>query len=1306
MATNKRKANLIGPNLEYIDSRHETAPKRQKTTQQANKQKNGKTSNNKNDVTVQAQSVPSQDTDGCQQMSSQPEAPVIHHPVLSAYFQTLIPLRQYLLLALKSSRSLATSLISRKKRLLRFKSDGSKLHNDVVRLLDTTIVGVSKPIDQVDGSDAFVERALAERLNATQDEKVASSQDELVDCAIAILLQKARTSGNWANSPLASGYRIIDNNSNSKTATKFRQFGVDVISLYPNPHSAEFRNQAWKAITEITGQETILKLLSMQGENEGAVLFPLSDKVRRGYRLSLVSTKCYQQYLGSALSEIQLEKKTERVKAIEDNEVTTKVTFTRKQKTLAAVDRKPSEIRFARAKMFYAKPANNKNSEPKTGLPHIHVLNRFYNFKKRDNNVHVLKYIFPRAFGLHNVFTSVVNKQDTVHSFKDYTLREDEIDLKISRAKDNRRLKKILRKKKEPEPGCPDNNDDLHHGYVPPSPLPDIDRKTRKAYETVENLPQRFRGGILRIVGELIRLQRRCNYHPLLQHYCPSSLIDSSVPDPRPRVPLPPPSTQVSPMASMCFKTQVSNRRTSGGRQGSKRTSLQGATPITPLKRTDPGDFSTQDPMLLYSTSSHSVYTFIRAVISNIIPLEFWGTGKSVLRTREVFFGHLEKFVKLRRYETLSLHDVMQGFKLTDFTWLHQKTPNQNGKIRLDAADMKHCTSLLAEFLYYLFDSLVIPLIRAHFYVTESATEKNRTCYFRHDIWRKLTIPHLNKLISTMFTDITSQRARAIMQRRAAKFSTVRLLPKATGVRVLSNLKRRPMEVESKTGRRVLGKSINQILKPNHVALTFEKNRQPQAVGAALFSMGEILKKITEFKDRLTSQGVFGKQKLYFVKVDVTSAFDTIPQQRLLEVIEQLYMENMYKIRRQGRIALGSGRAGEAKPKILFPQIGEPADNEELYAQRNKNHVENFGMEKKSLIFVDRVACVYHERDALIRELREHVVNNFVQIGKRFYRQSLGIPQGSVMSTLLCNLFYADLEARELPFTQAKTGLLMRLVDDFLFITTNRDHAKRFSDAMHRGIPEYGVVVNLSKSLVNFEIDFDGRKIERVLGDSSGFPYCGTLINEKSLEIKRDWARRDGLIISNILTVDYGSKPGLKMVDKVSGGWKLLSSAIYLNTTINSRPTVVTNLYWSFVDSAMKFYSYYRSLSSHSKHIKRQKTHHEGKAVSRQINEKQILNMISEFMSLAYTLIMSRENREYDGEGNVIPKEGLIGRIQVRWLVAKAFLRVLGKKQTLFPKVLNWLEGCVKASADKVDRVFYKAVDDEEINEIFETMKY
>jgi hypothetical protein len=45
------------------------------------------------------------------------------------------------------------------------------------------------------------------------------------------------------------------------------------------------------------------------------------------------------------------------------------------------------------------------------------------------------------------------------------------------------------------------------------------------------------------------------------------------------------------------------------------------------------------------------------------------------------------------------------------------------------------------------------------------------------------------------------------------------------------------------------------------------------------------------------------------------------------------------------------------------------------------------------------------------------------QIGSAFYRQAKGIPQGSVVSTYLCSLLYADMERKHLAFTQASDSV-------------------------------------------------------------------------------------------------------------------------------------------------------------------------------------------------------------------------------------------------------------------------------------------
>jgi telomerase reverse transcriptase len=97
----------------------------------------------------------------------------------------------------------------------------------------------------------------------------------------------------------------------------------------------------------------------------------------------------------------------------------------------------------------------------------------------------------------------------------------------------------------------------------------------------------------------------------------------------------------------------------------------------------------------------------------------------------------------------------------------------------------------LAEFIYWLFDSFIIPLLRAHFYITESGVDRNRIFYFRHDVWKRLSEPALESLKLNMFQALPREEA----ERRTLGFSTVRLLPKESGVRPIMNLGKRGMVV-------------------------------------------------------------------------------------------------------------------------------------------------------------------------------------------------------------------------------------------------------------------------------------------------------------------------------------------------------------------------------------------------------------------------------------------------------------------------------------------------------------------------------
>lgn len=138
----------------------------------------------------------------------------------------------------------------------------------------------------------------------------------------------------------------------------------------------------------------------------------------------------------------------------------------------------------------------------------------------------------------------------------------------------------------------------------------------------------------------------------------------------------------------------------------------------------------------------------------------------------------------------------------------------------MSQSDSRKRLDLFHEFVYYAVDSLLIPLIRSHFFVTESNVHRYRIFFFRQDVWRSICEPQLTSLKHTMLEEMNTEDAQKILDSRILGFSQLRLLPKETGVRPIMNLRRRPLK---KGHKKILGSSINSILAPVYNMYTYEK---------------------------------------------------------------------------------------------------------------------------------------------------------------------------------------------------------------------------------------------------------------------------------------------------------------------------------------------------------------------------------------------------------------------------------------------------------------------------------------------------
>jgi telomerase reverse transcriptase len=271
-----------------------------------------------------------------------------------------------------------------------------------------------------------------------------------------------------------------------------------------------------------------------------------------------------------------------------------------------------------------------------------------------------------------------------------------------------------------------------------------------------------------------------------------------------------------------------------------------------------------------------------------------------------------------------------------------------------------------------------------------------------------------------------------------------------------------------------------------------------------MFSVSDIYTRLKVFKETLSS----GHGKLYFAKADVKAAFDTIPQEAVVELMKSVPSQTKYTIMKHVEVKPGERAVIDddkysSKASRRWHATALSEDENPAFAVRLE---QDLAPKKKNTVFVDSALRRTENVGELMRLLKQHVEQNLVRVGKKYYRQKLGIPQGSVLSSFLCNYFYADLEAKHLGFLDSPDCLLLRLIDDFLLVTLDQSKAVKFVNAMHGGFPEYGVAVNPAKTMVNFDMLYGGKPV-RKYNHEKGFPYCGTTINCQTLDIAKDRER-------------------------------------------------------------------------------------------------------------------------------------------------------------------------------------------------------
>ncbi|XXQ38313.1 Telomerase reverse transcriptase [Plasmodiophora brassicae] len=645
-------------------------------------------------------------------------------------------------------------------------------------------------------------------------------------------------------------------------------------------------------------------------------------------------------------------------------------------------------------------------------------------------------------------------------------------------------------------------------------------------------------------------------------------------------------------------------------------------------------------------TSADNVSAFVRNVVLRLIPRVLWGSKNNFM----AFCQAVHTFVHLRRFESIDVTFIMQRLRTKDCSWL-------GDGVGARAAISKQ--TMLAKWLHWLVAELLVPLVRSAFYVTESEPYRNRIFFYRHEVWNRISDMAVTELCADQFRQIDEGSAQQMVVARGVGYSQLRILPKMNCVRPIVNCANRNAVG---VGRQP---SVNDSLKNAFSALSFERARNPGLCGISNApNLDAVYDRLLPFVISLANVQSAGEKlvKVYMVSADIQKCYDSILRPRVMDILQNALAEKNYFVHRwatANRSAWGNGYTRkryhrDAASVTSVPQMDELA-LERSKKCRNTVFVEQPGAE--------RISC-----ESLIQLIREHIHDNIVKFRKSFYCQAVGIPQGSIISSLLCSMYIADLERNQLEKSalpsndsalsqrswtikaSCSDSVVLRQVDDFLLLTTCKDVAESFLASMMGGFPEYNFSVNARKTQANFAVGMrdPDEPIKTVM------TWCGLEFDSsRGLELRGDYSRFTSTSIADTLTVSRVSgRPCNKLRER---GLRLFVESkthpLLLDSRINTKRGICLNVYQLFRFGACKLNAWLSQL--------------------RHLRSTPFQCGLAE--GLIHAFHVSRRRRCGD-------MEFVLSSNEVRWLALHALSHVFRRKQSRFRNLLAWIKAKLRSS--------------------------
>lgn len=449
-------------------------------------------------------------------------------------------------------------------------------------------------------------------------------------------------------------------------------------------------------------------------------------------------------------------------------------------------------------------------------------------------------------------------------------------------------------------------------------------------------------------------------------------------------------------------------------------------------------------------TPHHRVSAFVWSVLKRVVPREMIGGP----RATRVLRRNVTTFVQLKRFESITVHRLMQNLPIGDLPWLHV---SKHGSVytKTTPSTQAKQVKMAAMWVGWLFGGLVVPLLRTHFYCTENESCRQETFYYRKPVWSKMVDTAIKDTLGATFVPVPRNVAMATLQSRKIGVARLRFLPKHGGLRFLMNMSKATVAKFKQRRRHVGGEKgmrgaqtvgdkaaasqtttrtdtdakdnvhatktatttlkfgpINQRLKLTLSVLQCEARRQPEAFGSSTYGFNDIFCRYKPFVRKWRADRVKALQQgvdpanlefPHVVCVDVSKAFDNVDVETLLGICSELLTAEKYTILKFTEIMTIMGNV-----KVNHRSVAVPSH--EVQDGHFTQRAAEMANGQKNRIFLDCVTEESITRTHIMNVLRQYLSMNLVWLKSKWRRQSKGIAQGAKPSTLLCSLYLGYVE--------------------------------------------------------------------------------------------------------------------------------------------------------------------------------------------------------------------------------------------------------------------------------------------------------